>query len=103
MTLDVVDVHDEAVDDHRTVQPLGGGGAVLGVPPRALVRVVRVTHEHRRAVRAIENDVRHGAAGVGEALHLTEAECPADPLGRGAGIRVREHRDHARLAHRAGQ
>src|SRR5438552_13773780 len=50
--LDVVDVDDEPIHDHRPVEPLRRDRAVLGVRPRALVGVVRVTDEDRRAVIA---------------------------------------------------
>jgi len=103
MGLQVVDVHDETVDDDRTVEPARRHGAVLGVLARSFVRVVRMADQDDRAVRALEDDVGHGARSIREPLGLAEAEHSADPVSGGAGVRVGEHRNDARLAHGGGQ
>ena len=97
--IDVIDVHDETIDDDRAVQPLCGNRAMFGMLARAFVRVIGMTHEDRCAVGPLEDDISHVAGLVGEPLHLTKTESTADPLGRLSGVLVREHRDHPRVGH----
>src|SRR2546426_9520607 len=61
--VDVVDVHDEAIDDVRILEPQARERAGLGMPARALVGVARMTHEHGCSVE-LEDDVGDGAQAV---------------------------------------
>src|SRR2546426_5616588 len=96
--VDVVDVHDEAIDDVWIFEPLARERARLRVAARTLVRVARMTHEHRCSVE-LEHDVGDGAQAVMKSLSLTEAEYLCDPIGGEARIFIREHRDDALLCH----
>jgi hypothetical protein len=99
MCVDIVDHHDDPVDDVRRLEPLSCERAGLSVPARALIRVGRVPDHDDRSVE-LEHDIGDRAHTVMKAFLLSEAEDLADPLGRETRILIREHRDRALLSHR---
>ena len=98
MRVDIVDHHDDPIDDERSLEPLTRQRAGLGMPARTLVGVAGMTHKDRPSVE-LEHDIGDCALAVVEALSFTEAEDLADPIGRETRILVREHRDDALLSH----
>jgi len=96
--VDVIDVHDDPIDDERRLEPLPREGAGLRVTSGTLVRVGRMTDQNLRPVQ-VEDDVGHRSSAIVKALQLAQAEHLGDPVGRPSRVLVREHRNHALFCH----
>jgi hypothetical protein len=81
MRVDVIDVHEHAVDDPRHARPLARAVARLAMTARAFV-VGRGSRQHDQAVAGLHLAVREPAF-VHHAAQLDEPERAGEPVERG--------------------
>src|ERR1700686_3581111 len=99
MSVHILDVHQNAIDDVWDLRPLRGSLASLSVVSwRLIVRRRSGKHDHSAAVLAGHHfAVAEPAIRLDHADDLVEAKCFRQPVHRRWSVLVREHRDHVRL------